>query len=118
MFVAKVQAELMAQHKDQHFVNHICQLPEHIDQLVSIREQAYFRRDATAPFIAACHVLCASLTNIAVSEQDKVICASLLAQRLEKVAGNPPFRLKFILIFGEIEEKFANWVTERSVSNH
>ena len=33
VFVAKVQAELKAQHNDQKFVNEICQLPSNIEAL-------------------------------------------------------------------------------------
>jgi hypothetical protein len=108
-FVAKVQAEIMAQHDDQHFVNHICQLPNNIEQLIFMNEHAYFRRDAVAPFIAACHVLCESLSQAEVSDQHKIICAGLLAQRLQKVSSNAQFRLKYLMIFGKMEEDFANW---------
>lgn len=116
IFVAKVQAEIMAQHNDQHFVNHVCQLPQTIEQLAFINEHAHFRKEAVAPFIAACHVLCESLSLPEVSHQYKIICAGLLAQRLQKVSTNPQFRLKYLMVFGKMEETFTEWTQANGIT--
>ncbi len=109
LFVAKIQAEIMAQHNDQDFVNEICQLPVNLEKIIFLREYAYFKKDRAAPFIVACEVLHASLYQNAISDSHKTICAALLAQRLEKVTSNPQFRLQHLMVFGKLEEDFVAW---------
>lgn len=40
IYLAKIQAELKAQYSDRAFVKKICQLPENLEQLRVLREQA------------------------------------------------------------------------------
>ncbi|KAA8694916.1 hypothetical protein [Pseudomonas cannabina] len=99
IFVAKVQAELMAQHRDQDFVNTICQLPKNLNDLNFLRKNSYYKKEKIAPFIAACHVLCESLESKELNSQYKIICASLLAKRIQKSEGNQHFYLRHIQLF-------------------
>lgn len=112
LFLAKVQAELKAQYADQQFVNLICQLPSNIDQLNVLREHAYYRNDRIAPFLAVCHILHESLLVDELPPEVKNICAALLAQRLQKASADPQFRLRHIMIFGELEQKLSEWASE------
>src|SRR5690606_3793542 len=109
--IAKVQAEIKAQHDDQDFVNRLCQLPEHIEQLDSLRQQAYYRKYPIAPFLNACHVLGEGIDSQSLSENDRKLCAFLLAQRLQKVSSDPSFRMRHIMIFGNLEEKLNQWIS-------
>lgn len=109
MYIAKTQAELKAQYSDQDFVNRVCQLPENIEHLRDVREHAYYGRDRTAPVINVCHVLCEGMNSKSLSEDDREVCASLLAQRLQMVASDPHFKLRHFLIFSDLEEKIADW---------
>lgn len=115
-FVAKVQAELKAQYDDQQFVDSVCQLPTNFEQLDVIRQHAYYRKDSIAPFLAACHILYESLISAGLSLDTKKICAALLAQRLQKAAGDPQFRLRHIMIFGDLEQKLSDWASENNLS--
>ncbi|EGQ9483887.1 hypothetical protein F3532_24290, partial [Vibrio parahaemolyticus] len=57
LFLSKVQAELKAQYDDQYFVNTVCQHPEILEQVLVIKDEAYYRKDKDAPFITVCFVL-------------------------------------------------------------
>jgi hypothetical protein len=116
LFVAKVQAELKAQYDDQSFVNRVCQLPENLEHLNVLREQAYFRKDRIAPFLAVCHILDASLNATALPLETRKICAALLGQRLQKASSDPHFRLRHIMIFGHLEENLSEWVMENDTA--
>ncbi len=48
------------------------------------------------------------------TQEDRAICAGLLAQRLEKVSSNPHFRSRHIMIFGDLENKLSEWTAENS----
>lgn len=112
MYIAKVQAELKAQYADQAFVNRVCQLPENLKQLRVLREQAYYKKDRIAPFMNVCHILGESISSKSLPESDREICASLLAQRLQKASTDPQFRLRHIMIFSDLEEKLSDWAAE------
>ncbi len=116
IFVARVQAELKAQYDDQQFVNYICQLPTNIEQLNVLREHAYYRKDRIAPFLAVCHILHESLLVTDLPVETKKICAALLAQRLQKAAGDRLFHLRHIMIFGELEQKLSAWGAENGLT--
>jgi hypothetical protein len=112
VYIARVQAELKAQYDDQAFVNRVCQLPENLKQLRVLREQAYYKKERIAPFMNVCHILGESINSDSLSEGDREICASLLAQRLQKAATDPQFRLRHIMIFSDLEEKLKDWAAE------
>lgn len=112
IYLSKIQAELKSQYGDQAFVNKVCQLPENIEQLRVLREQAYYRKDRIAPFLNVCHILGESMSSESLSEGDREICASLLAQRLQKAYSDPQFRLRHITIFGDLEDKIREWAAE------
>lgn len=112
IYLAKIQAELKAQYGDQAFVNKVCQLPENLEQLRVLCEQAYYRKDRIAPFLNVCHILGESMSSKSLSEGDREICASLLAQRLQKASSDPQFRLRHIIIFGDLEDKIREWAAE------
>lgn len=109
IFIAKVMAEIKAQHADLEFIVRLFENTKNIEHLSVIKDQAYYRKDKVAPFIHACHILGESMDNPEFSEEDRKICASLLAQRLEKVSSNPAFRFQHIMIFGALEEKVLDW---------
>ncbi len=109
LFISKVQAELMAQHRDQSFTNTVCQLPSNIEQLNSLREHAYYRKDKIAPFMAVCHLLGESLESEKLEIDTKKICAALLAQRLQKARSDRHFHMRHFQIFGDLEQKLEQW---------
>jgi hypothetical protein len=108
-FISKVQAELMAQYRDQKFVNTVCHLPSNMEQLSVLYEHAYYRKEKIAPFMAACHVLGESLESDALNIDTKTICATLLAQRLQKSASDRHFHMRHFQIFGDLERKLEQW---------
>ncbi len=112
LFVAKIQAELLAQYNDQNFVNRVCQSPENLDNLNILRQQAYYKKDGAAPFITTCNLLGECIDSEQLSMEDRHICASLLAQRLNKTSNDPSFRHRHIMIFGGLEEKLSAWTHE------
>lgn len=116
VFVAKVQAELKAQHNNQQFVNTVCGQPSNIEKLNTLREHAYYRGDRIAPFLATCEVLRSSLRLAELPKDVRQICASLLAQRLQKAATNPSFRLRHISLFGDLEEDLSQWARENGLA--
>ena len=109
LFISKVQAELMAQHKDQRFTNTVCQLPSNIELLNSLREHAYYRKAKIAPFMAVCYVLGESLESEELEIDTKKICAALLAQRLLKARNDRHFHMRHFQIFGDLEQKLLQW---------
>ena len=109
MFIAKVQAEIKAQYNDQSFVNRVCQHTDNVEQLTTLRGQAYYRKEKVAPFLHACHILAESMNNSSFSKEDRSVCASLLAQRLENASSDQAFRMRHIMIFGDLEEKVQEW---------
>ncbi len=116
LYLAKIQAELKAQYDDQQFVNLICQLSSNVEQLNVLREHAYYRKDRIAPFLAVCHILHESLLVDDLPLEVKKICAALLAQRLQKASTDPQFRLRHIMIFGELEQKLSAWTSENELA--
>lgn len=116
LFIAKVQAELKAQYDDQDFVNRICQIPTNMEALATIKDSAYFRKEKVAPFLAVCHVLGESMYSEDLAQEERTICASLLAQRLEKVDGDPHFRMIHLMVFGDLEEKIMQWASENEIA--
>ena len=109
-FISKVQAELMAQHRDQNFTNTVCQLPSNMEQLNILREHAYYRKDKIAPFMAACHVLGESLASDTLDIDTRKMCAALLTQRLQKARSERHFHMRHLQIFGDLEQKLEQWV--------
>lgn len=114
MYFAKIQAELKAQYNDQAFVNRVCQLPHIVDQLDEIRTKAYYKGQKIAPFLNVCFVLGEAMESDLLSQEDRAICAGLLAQRLEKASSDPHFRLRHIMIFGDLENKVSEWAAENA----
>lgn len=106
-FVAVVKAELLAQHKNQQFVDRICHLPDNRATLEIIRKEAYYRGTKIAPFLAACGILGDSLEMDSFSVEDRRLCAALLAQRLLKVSGDEDFRFRHLLLIGGLEDKLS-----------
>ena len=104
LFISKVQAELMAQYRDQNFTNTVCQLPSNIEQLNVLREHAYYRKDRVAPFMAVCHVPGESLESDALDIDTQNTCAALLAQRLQKTRTDRHFHMRYFQIFGDLEQ--------------
>lgn len=114
MYFAKIQAELKAQYNDQAFVNRVCQLPHIMEQLVEIRTKAYYKDQKIAPFLNVCFVLGEAMESDLLTQEDRAICAGLLAQRLEKASSDPHFRLRHIMIFGDLENKVSEWAAENA----
>ncbi|MCP5161212.1 MAG: hypothetical protein H6999_12690 [Hahellaceae bacterium] len=114
MYFAKIQAELKAQYNDQVFVNRVCQLPHIMEQLGEIRTKAYYKGEKIAPFLNVCFVLGEAIESDLLTQEDRAICAALLAQRLEKVSSDPHFRLRHIMIFGDLENKVSKWAANNA----
>jgi hypothetical protein len=110
LFLARVQTNLMAQHKDQSFTNTLCQKPEHLEYINFVRENSYFKRDKIAPFLVVCGLLGRGLEDNSLSNEQRTLCARLLADRLHRVNADQHFRLKHIFIFGELEDKLESWI--------
>lgn len=113
-FIAKVKAELKAQYDNEEFVTQICNQPSNIEQLTILHKHAYYRKHSIAPFIASCHILHESLLITHIPLETKNICATLLAQRLQKALSDRHFHLQHIMIFGELEQKLADWHEENN----
>lgn len=109
MFFAKVQAELKAQYSDQSFINRVCQLPQIMEQLAEIRKNAYYKDKKIAPFLNVCILLGEAMESDFLSVDDKTVCATLLAQRLQRAATDPYFRITHILLFDVLEQKILAW---------
>tara|TARA_R110000851_G_scaffold79856_1_gene175851 strand:- start:3134 stop:3478 length:345 start_codon:yes stop_codon:yes gene_type:complete len=114
MYFAKIQAELKAQYNDQAFVNRVCQLPHIMEQLGEIRTKAYYKEQKIAPFLNVCFVLGEAMESDLLTQEDRATCAALLAQRLEKASSDPHFRLRYIMIFGDLESKVSEWAAENA----
>lgn len=110
LYQMRVQSELLGQCRDQQFVNLVCHRPDTVEELRSLRKNAYFRTDTIAPFIGACRVLLNALNDGELPLETRKICATLLAQRLARVQADPQRRLRHLLIFGELEEKLDAWM--------
>lgn len=115
-FMSKVQAELIAQYNDQSFVNKVCQLPEHVEQLDMIRRAAYYRKEKVAPFLAVCFILGECIDSEFLTQEERHIAAALLAQRLQRVSSDPSFRLRHIMIFGDLDAKLSTWSRENELA--
>lgn len=109
IFVSRVQAELIAQHKDQQFVNAVCQVDETLEGLNEIRKNAYYRKDKIAPFLSVCYVLGEGLEAGSLSTKTREVCADLLFDRLCKARSDPYFHMRHFQIFGDLESKLSAW---------
>lgn len=116
-FLSKVQAELKAQYSDQYFVNTVCQHPEMLEQILAIKDEAYYRKDKSTPFITVCFVLGEVAFTDKFSAEFKQIAVSLLAQRLLKVENDPQFRLRHLLIFGDLEQKLSSYIENHPIED-
>ncbi len=110
MFIAKVQAEIMAQCGNQELVNKICQYPEIIEELDVIRRTSYYRKDKNAPFLTACYVLGSALDVYYFDDDLKKKCLYLLISRLNKARENPHFSQRHFHIFSDLEEKADSYI--------
>ncbi len=115
-FIAKVQAELFEQLSDQSLINRICQLPGNLENLAVIKECAYYRKDGCAAFLAACHVLSKSMYSAELSQEERAVCAVLLFQRLEKVNLDMQFRMRHLMLIGELESATRQWAAENEAA--
>lgn len=106
IFVAKVQAEIKAQHNDQGFVNFVCQQPDVIEELNRIRKNEYYRSLKIAPFLAACKVLAMNAYAQDSPLEIKMLSATLLQSRLRKARANPEFYEIHQMAFDEIEDLY------------
>tara|TARA_R110002124_G_scaffold150059_1_gene316374 strand:+ start:559 stop:927 length:369 start_codon:yes stop_codon:yes gene_type:complete len=114
IFFAKIQSELIDQYNDQTFVNKICQLPYTMEQLIKVKEEAYYKGQKIAPFLHVCFVLGEGMESDLLTQEERAICAGLLTQRLEKAASDTHFRLKHIMIFGDLESKVTTWAAKNA----
>ena len=109
LFQAKVQAELMAQCKDQQFVNEVCHPIKYIDLVNTLRRVAYYKGTKIAPFLTVCAVLGEAINDTELPFHTRFLCAAHLHNRLEKSASNPQFRVQHLLLIGELEDKMSSW---------
>lgn len=109
LFVAKVLAELEAQHNDPAFAKLICLAPSNLEHLNTLREAAYYRKDKIAPFLATCHILAESLNLNEIPNEEKKICAFLLAQRIEKASNDRHFWVKHVVILTSLKRQLYEW---------
>ncbi|MDR6984322.1 hypothetical protein J2X32_002966 [Rheinheimera pacifica] len=117
IFLAKIQAELKAQYNDQDFVDTVCQHPKIIEKIKLIKEQAYYRNDKIAPFLTVCFILGEAAFTDDFPKDIREISLSLLAKRLIKVGGDPQFKLRHIMIFGDLEEKMRAHIDQMDLSH-
>jgi hypothetical protein len=108
-FLAKVQAELKAQHYDQQFVDLVCHLPSNLELLMLLRDQPNYRKDSLLPFLAVCSILGASLSIEDFSKDVKMTCAELLEQRLQKADSNLPFKSRHETLLIHLENRLTAW---------
>lgn len=112
LFQMRVQAELKGQYGDQAFVNRVCHAPAVVKEIHDMRVSAYFKKDKVAPFLTVCQVLNIGMSCEAFDEETRGKCAALLAQRLQRIAEDPQFRLRHLLMIGELEERVRNWASD------
>ena len=105
LFVAGVQAELMAQARDQSFVNRVCHSPNAVSLL--LEKILPMRSSLPGPqkfryFVVVCELLSSHIERGDMSKEDLARCASCLESRLAKLASNP-------LVVTDIVEAFNGW---------
>lgn len=88
--VAKVQAEIVAQLKDnrvrdQGFVNRVCQTEGALELINTLFKAASYKKSKEAVFLYATTVLSRSILSKYVDEGDREICYLLLLGRLQRI---------------------------------
>lgn len=113
-FLAKIMAEVKAQHSNQDFVNRLVSSPDVLEAISGLNRLAYYRKRKDAYFLYACEALSVGMNDAGLSLEDQAICEFLLASRLQKANSDPHYYSQNILLFGNwsnlLDEK-ANSIT-------
>lgn len=107
--VAKVQAELMAQVKNQLYVNAICQKPNSIELIDLLYRKAYYRRRKDAAFLIVCALMVMIINDSGSTKEEKEFCYHVLKDRCLKMQGDTQYRMANFMVFGDCEEALASW---------
>ena len=102
LFMAKIMAEIKAQHNDQAFVDRLFFTEQAAEHLEVLRTSAYYRKDVEAPFIHGCHMLRQGIADAALDEATKATCGYLLIERLTKAQSNPAIWAIHIDLFSDM----------------
>ena len=110
--VAKVQAELMAQIKNQEIVNLLCQSSEVIKAIDLLYKEAYYRKRQDVNFLIVCAILIMTISDKSNDRAIRELSYDLLKDRFITILRNRKYCLDNFMIVGDCEEAITQWENE------
>ncbi|SUB83054.1 Uncharacterised protein [Pragia fontium] len=89
--IAKVQAELKAQHNDQRFVNEICQDYNSVNIIDFYFQDSLFRKRKDAGFLVVCAILAKAICLKNIDDPNREICYLLLRDRVDRINSDSQY---------------------------
>lgn len=112
--VAKVQAEMMAQDRNQLTVNAICQKPESIELIDFLFSNAYYKRREDAAFLIVCALMVMAINSSNFTLQEKEYCYFILKDRFARMKSDAKYCIDNFMIVGDCEEALALWESNKA----
>lgn len=107
--VAKVQAELIAQIKNQALVNQICHQPKVLELINFLFNNAYYKKRKDASFLIVCAIMVMVLNDDEIARNEKEIYYLILKERFEKMQQDRQYCIDNFMIVGDCDNALAVW---------
>lgn len=114
--VAKVQAELKAQVKDQQIVNRICHRPDSIELIDLLYRHAYYRKRRDVSFLIVSAIMVQLLNNPDTAKDERLLCYKILNERYLKMRTDRDYCINNFKVIADIEEALMSWEKESKTS--
>ena len=107
--VAKVQAELMAQVKNQEAVNNICQNAHSVEFIDLLYRKAYYRKRKDADFLIVCALMVMVINDLTFTEMEREFCYNVLKERFNRMKNDNGYCVANFMVVGDCEEAMLKW---------
>ncbi len=107
--IAKVQAELKAQHNDQLFVNEICQDYNSVNIINFYFQDSLFRKKKDAAFLVVCAILAKAILSKDMDDSSREVCCLLLRDRVDRINSDSQYASQNSEILRDCNLAFEAW---------
>lgn len=113
LYVYRVKKEILAQARDNAFVEYIFNKAGMRERLIELYRGSYHSSKVESTFLSAIYVLEETAVDESVPMEIREECITLLAQRLIKAQSNRSFWMSHIMILGHAEETVHEWMMKK-----
>lgn len=112
--IAKVQAEMMAQDRNQLAVSTICQKPESLVLIDFLFSNAYYKKRKDANFLVVCALMVMAINSSNFTFREKEYCYFILKERFARMKSDAKYCMDNFMIVGDCEEALALWESNKA----